>query len=162
MPGRSWKLYDRPPSVGGRKRDGEIGHQPGPRAAADPPEAREPVVREREHLHLGPVIRERRVDGVVRGTRRATPARLSVPPRWPAPEARTATKSRPEATTIPSGRLPVVTVWTRPVAAGSILESVPASSLLTQTAAGETAMPFGPSPTGIVARTTFDAGIDPA
>ncbi len=59
---------------------------------------------------------------------------------------------------IPSGRFRVVTAWTATSRAGSIRERVPAISLLTQTASGVTAMLFGPSPTGIVARMLLLAG----
>ena len=107
MPGRSWKLYDRPPSVGAGSETARSGTSWRP---ALPPTLRKPVSPSFVSAATcisGGVVGEGRVD-VARGSRLEV-STVSVPPRWPAPEARTATKSDPESTTIPSGRFPVFT-----------------------------------------------------
>ena len=66
MPGRSWKVYVFPPSVGRRQRDREVGHELDALDAADLPEADEPVVGQRQADRVDGVYATARVDEVQR------------------------------------------------------------------------------------------------
>src|SRR4051812_48747484 len=162
MPGRSWKVYVRPPSVGAgnevaRSGTGCVPARPLTWLNAVRPS---PVIRRSGETYvyietaesmesmesaspffLGPLVRS-----------------TSVPPRWPAPECGTATSTASPDIASPDTRLPTLTrcaTWFLP---GSMRTTLPSNWLLTQMPRGSTATASGPFPVRTVAVTEFVLG----
>src|SRR2546426_4128814 len=154
MLGRSWKLYVLPSSVGAGSDTARSGTSCVPSL---PPARLNPV-------RPSPVMLSSDHESVSYATLVSTESTtrsvriVSVPPRWPAPDARTPTRTLPFTTATPLGRLPTSILRTTGFVRGSIRATVPPNSLLTQIPPAPTAMPLGPSPTGIVAATVFFLG----
>src|SRR3954447_22143306 len=155
MPRRTRKVYERPASVATGSETARSGTSCLP---AVPPTLRNPVRPSFVSATTAHAICEYPCDGSTFVRPPPDASTVSLPPRWPAPDAPTATNTAPFAATSPCGRLPVVTVSTTASRSGSILDRVAESSLLTQTARVTIATPFGPSPTPITARMLFVPG----
>src|SRR4051794_11428392 len=149
MPRQTRKVYERPASVATGSETARSGTSCLP---AVPPTLRNPVRPSFVSATTAHAICEYACDGSTFVRPPPDASTVSLPPRWPAPDAPTATNTAPSAGTSPCGRLPVVTLSTTTSRSGSILDSVAENSLLTQTAPVTIATPFGPSPTGITAR----------